>query len=178
MRVEYKYRLAFALALVALPAIAHAAPSEGEQLFREGRAAMQAQDYDRACTKFAESQTKEPAPGTALNLGECEEHRGRLIAAYDAFTTAAAGFTNAEKQKYAASRAEALDKKIPRLLVHATSPVAGLKAHVGSTAIKLGSEVRMDPGDIVVVAEAPGYQPKELRVAQSVHLSQRKGQHA
>src|SRR5688572_12073921 len=119
MRVEYKHILAFLLLLV--PASAGAAPSEGEQLFREGRAAMQAQDYDRACTKFAESFAKEPAPGTSLNLGECEEHRGRLVAAYDAFMTAASGFTNAEKQKYATNRAEALDKKIPRLLVHAST---------------------------------------------------------
>ena len=126
---------------------------------------MQAQNYDLACTKFAESQMKEPAPGTALNLGECEEHRGHLVAAYEAFTTAANGFTNAEKQKYASGRAEALDKRIPRLLLHASSAVTGLIARTGTKEIPIGTEVRMDPGDIVIVAEAPGYVTKELRAS-------------
>ena len=42
-----------------------APPTEGERLFREGRAAMQDKDYDTACARFAESQKKEPAPGTS-----------------------------------------------------------------------------------------------------------------
>jgi hypothetical protein len=160
-----KHRLSFVvgLAFIAYAHIATAAPSEGEQLFREGRAAMQEKDYDRACSKFAESQAKEPAPGTALNLGECEEHRGHLVAAYDAFSTAASTFTASEKQKYASSRAEALERRISRLVIHATSPVAGLTARIGTTPVPVGTEVKMDPGDVVIHAEAPGFKAKELR---------------
>jgi hypothetical protein len=140
-----------------------APPSEGEVLFREGRAAMQDRDYDRACTKFAESQKKEPAPGTALNLGECEERRGHLVAASEAFATAASTFTSADKQKYATSRAEAMDKRVPRLTVRTNSHVTGLTVRVGSRSIALDSEVKLDPGDVVVHAEAPGYRPKDLK---------------
>jgi hypothetical protein len=124
---------------------------------------MQDKDYERACTKFAESQRKEPAPGTALNLGECEERRGHLVAASEAFSTAASTFTSPDKQKYAASRAEAMDKRVPRLTVRTNSRVTGLIVRVGSRSIALDSEVKLDPGEITVHAEAPGYRPKDTK---------------
>ncbi len=139
-----------------------AAPSEGETLFREGRAAMQEKNYDVACAKFAESQKKEPAPGTALNLGECEEQRGHLVAAGEAFTIASATFTAPDKQKYAASRAEAVDRKTPRLTVRTSAPVPELVVHVGTSVLPLDTEVKMDPGAVVIRAEAPRRRPKEL----------------
>ena len=139
-----------------------AAPSEGETLFREGRAAMQEKNFDVACAKFAESQKKEPAPGTALNLGECEEQRGHLVAAGEAFTIAAATFSAPDKQKYAASRAEAADRRTPRLTVRTSAPLPGLVVHVGAGVIPVDSEVKMDPGEVVIRAEAPGRRPKEL----------------
>jgi len=139
-----------------------AAPSEGETLFREGRAAMQEKNYDLACEKFAESQKKEPAPGTALNLGECEEQRGHLVAAGEAFAIAAATFTAPDKQQYAASRAEAADRKTPRLTVRTSAPVPGLVVHVGTSVIPVDAEVKMDPGAVVIRAEAPGRRVKEL----------------
>lgn len=140
-----------------------AAPSEGELLFREGRAAMQDKNYERACLKFAESQKKEPAPGTALNLGECEEQRGRLIAAAEAFTLAASTFTSPEKQRYASSRAEAVERRTPRVTVKAQNPAPGLVVHVGNDVIPIDTEVKMDPGEIVVRAEAPGRKPNTVK---------------
>src|SRR5689334_21766297 len=97
----------FAVALFALPRAAHAVPTEGERLFREGGAAMQDMDYDTACARFAESQRMEPAPGTSLNLFDCEERRNHLIASREAFANAAAAFTTGDKKGYASGRAEA-----------------------------------------------------------------------
>lgn len=157
--------LTASLALCLSTSAVVAAPSEGEQLFREGRTAMQEKDFDRACAKFAESQKKEPAPGTALNLGECEEQRGHLIAASEAFTLAASTFTSPEKQRYATSRAEAADRRAPRLTVRASSPVNGLVVHVGASVIPVDTEVKMDPGEVVIRAEAPGRRPDTLRAS-------------
>ena len=118
--------------LSALPTLPiAAAPTEGERLFREGRAAMQDKDYDTACTRFAESQRKEPAPGTSLNLGECEERRLHLIAARDAFTSAAASFTTADKKGYASGRAEALDRRIPKVVLRVSGAPARVVVRAG-----------------------------------------------
>ena len=159
-----KATLAFtaSAAVLSFTLAAQAAPSEGELLFREGRAAMQDKDYERACTKFAESQKKEPAPGTALNLGECEEQRGHLVAASEAFTIAASTFTTPDKQKYAASRAEAADRRTPRFTVRTSVAIEGLVVHVGTNVIPAETEVKMDPGEVVIRADAPGRRPKEL----------------
>src|SRR5262245_1711819 len=53
-----------------------------EALFREARAAMQSGDFDAACAKFEESERLDKAPGTVLNLAECEEKRGRVATAW------------------------------------------------------------------------------------------------
>lgn len=124
---------------------------------------MEREDFDHACAKFTESQAVDPAPGTALNLGECEERRGRLVEAHRAFATAAATFTSTDKRRFAAERAEAADQRTPRLIVRAREPVDGLTARVGDEPIALGAEVKLNPGRVVVLVEAPGRRPKALR---------------
>lgn len=155
-----------AIALVALPSTAHAVPTEGERLFREGRAAMQSADYDTACARFAESQRKEPAPGTSLNLGECEERRNRLMAARDAFMSAASAFTTADKRGYALGRAEALDKRIPKVVlrVSGASP-KGVVVRAGERVVERGVELRFDPGEVTFSVEAPAARTKKQVVA-------------
>jgi hypothetical protein len=153
-----------ALALLALPVAAHAAPTEGERLFREGRAAMTDKDYDTACARFAESQRKEPAPGTSLNLGECEERRLHLIAARDAFTSAAASFTAPDKKAYASGRAEALDKRIPKVVVRVSGAPKGVVVRAGDRVVEPGVEVRLDPGEVVFTVEAPASRTKKVPV--------------
>ena len=44
--------------------------------------AAQAHDWTLACKKYRESQEREPAPGTLLNLADCEEKRGELMAVF------------------------------------------------------------------------------------------------
>ncbi len=158
--------LALVVALpVALPGAAHAAPpTEGEKLFREGRSAMQDKDYDTACTRFSESQKKEPAPGTSLNLGECEERRNHLVAARDAFVSAAANFLTADKKGYATGRAEALDKRIPKVVVRVAGAPKGTIVRAGERVVEQGVEVRLDPGDVAFSIEAPATRTKKTTV--------------
>jgi outer membrane protein assembly factor BamD (BamD/ComL family) len=70
--------------LLALPLLLLSAPARAdesaESLYQQGRDAAQAQNWELACKKFKESHDREPAPGTLLNLGDCEEHQSKLVA--------------------------------------------------------------------------------------------------
>ncbi len=148
-----------ALLLFPSLALAEAPPaiSPGEALFREGRAALLTNDLITACARFEASQKLEPAPGTLLNLGDCEERQGHLVAARAAFQRAAAGFMNEQKGKYAQERAEALDGRIPRLtLVTEGALPAGAEARIGDRTVTLGTPISLDPGKVTVQVTAPG----------------------
>src|SRR5271155_139017 len=58
-----------------------AASAQAAELFEQGRALIARQDYRAACPKFAESDRLEPKVGTRLNLADCEEHLGQIVAA-------------------------------------------------------------------------------------------------
>jgi hypothetical protein len=136
-------------------------PAAAEALFRDARAAMQRGEYDVACAKLDESQRLDPAPGTLLNLAECEEKRGRLASAWQdyqwALETLPAGD---ERGPYAKSRAEALAPRLPRLVVRlAPSAPAGSRVRrdeIDLGAPSLGSPLPVDPGKHAVVVNAPG----------------------
>jgi hypothetical protein len=62
--------------------------SRAEQLFREGRAAMRADDFMTACDRFTDSLELEETPGTLINLAICEQRLRRDASArahYEAF---------------------------------------------------------------------------------------------
>src|SRR5262245_33924838 len=87
-RVLWRLCLGAVAALGVLPAAATAqtrGPAAAEALFKEGRAASERRDYDVACAKFRESERMDPAPGTLLNLAECEENRNNLATAWALF---------------------------------------------------------------------------------------------
>src|SRR5580704_6931738 len=72
--------------LVARGALADAIdPAAAEVLFRQAREKIVAGDYGGACPLFKESLRLDPAPGTLLNLAECEERIGRLASAWEHF---------------------------------------------------------------------------------------------
>src|ERR1700679_1918479 len=90
--------LALALILAAAPSTAFAQapppqPSpalnpvarEADQLFREGREALEKGDLPRAADRFEHSQELDPSPGTLLNLAQVYEHLGKLVKALDLF---------------------------------------------------------------------------------------------
>ena len=149
--------------VVALTAVAHA-NTEADKLFNDGKALLKAGKTDEACDAFRRSFDLAPRVGTALNLGNCEEKRGRFATAHAAFTEAHA---IAQKKKdrdaldAATARLAVLASKVPQLTVRA--PVirpAGFAVKRDGKAIAsadLDREVAIDPGTYELEATADGY---------------------
>ena len=157
-------RIGASLMLVsALVCSRHAAArneSGAEMLFQAGRDAMARGDLKEACLKFKESNDVAPAPGTVLNLGNCEEQRGRIATAWEYFTQAM-GMLEQGDARYtvAERRAQALEKRVPRLIIElsASAPSATRVYRSGIAITTLGQPVRLDPGEHTIAVEAPGY---------------------
>jgi hypothetical protein len=150
------------LSLFATPAAAQS--KRGQQLFAEARELLARGDIGPACDKFAESQRQDPRVGTLLNLGDCEERRGRLLEAAAQWKAAIelAQKTKDARGKLAKERADKLDKRIPRLTAkQAQSAPEGTTARLvhpdnNVQSLEPGSELRLDPGRYRVVVSAPG----------------------
>ena len=141
------------------------ATSAAQTLFDEGRALMEKQDFERACSKFAESQSLEPATGTLLNLALCHERRGALATAWihyqDALASAAREHNQA-REALARERIQLLEEKLARLVVTAPlEPPAGLWVEVDGVRLgeaAWGVELPIDPGSHQLKAGAPAHQ--------------------
>lgn len=148
-------------ALLCVAAEARAGSAEAEAAFRDGRKAVQAGDWATACVKFAESERLEPAPGTLLNLADCEDHTGKLVSAHEHFGVAASGFPRGDSRRaIALAREGQLDKRIPRLTLR-LAPTAPSDAVVRQgdavlPASVLGSPMLVDPGQVPIVVVAAG----------------------
>lgn len=100
-------------------------PATAEALFREGRSAAEAGNYAVACPKFEESHRLDPAPGTLLNLADCEEHRGQILRALQHFHQLHAELPATDERKpIAAARARALELRAPELRIVPTAAAA------------------------------------------------------
>jgi hypothetical protein len=142
--------------------VARAGSADAEAAFREGRKAVQAGDWPTACAKFAESERLEPAPGTLLNLADCEDHTGKLVSAHEHFGVAASGFPRGDNRRTLALAREAqLDKRIARLTLrmapNAPPGAVVRKGDVPLAASALGSPMLVDPGTVSLVVAAAGH---------------------
>lgn len=159
---------------IAAAALAVAAPSRADEaataeaLFREGRRAMTRGDWADAVARLRESQRLEPAPGTLLNLAIAEEKVGRLAAAWEHARAAADQLPPSDdRQKLARDLHEALDKRLPRLVLRPTaaSDRAGVRLDgVALGAASFGVPLPMDPGRHEVVVRAPGHLDRVVSV--------------
>lgn len=136
-----------------------------QALFDQGKEAMAAKDYTRACPKFAESLRLEPALGTLLNLADCYEREGKLASAWSAFREVAskarvAGQT--ERARIGKERAAALAPRLSALVVSvpADSRMEGLVIRRDGTIVgeaEWDSPIPVDSGGHSVEASCPGH---------------------
>ena len=152
------------LFVMVMAGVAHASPA-AEKLFQDGKKLVAEGKLAEGCDALRKSNELEPRVGTLLNLGDCEEKRGRTATAWETFTSARAlanqkgDARGAEADK----RATALAAKLPYLTVRAPAArPAGLVVKRDGKEVpgaELDHEVPIDPGTYQLEASAIGYLP-------------------
>jgi serine/threonine-protein kinase len=144
-----------------------------EALFREGRTLMEAGNYAAACPKLEESYAQDPATGTLLALGICEERAGRTASAWATYGEAAARAKRdgrSDREQAAREHMTQLEPKLSHLTIQVEPSAANLAGfsvkrdgrEVGAGA--WGTSVPIDPGEHVVEATAPGKLPFQAKI--------------
>ena len=144
--------------------------SEADKLFKEGIALFDQGKFDEACEKFEQSIARDPhAIGTLMNLGRCNERRGKVATALKRFQEAydRASQANAIAMRDAAQeRIGALTGQVPVVTIsRAGPPLEGEKLVVDDEVIALTrTELLLDPGTHTFVLTAPGRLPYETKL--------------
>jgi hypothetical protein len=137
-----------------------ASPAEAERLFREGRAAMNDENYETARSYFQQSYEIDRALGTLLNLAVCEEKLGKLGAAL-AHLQKALELADAEdtRRPLIVQRISRLDARIPRLTIQPDRSIdATVTLLLDSKPLDsadLRRSIRVDPGTHVLECSGP-----------------------
>lgn len=142
-----------------------------EALFDQGVELLKKGEFQTACKKLEKSQSVDPGIGTLLYLGECYKKLGRTASAWATFREAsskayAAG--ESERAEAGASRANALEPELSYVsfeVAEETSALPGLKVTQGNHQVSpalFGTKVPVDPGELKVVASAPGHESFEI----------------
>jgi tetratricopeptide (TPR) repeat protein len=169
--VALRYAIvAFAAAtvLASPPARAQARdPVAAEALFLDARKDMEHGNYARACPKLEESQRLDPAPGTLLNLADCEEKTGQLASAWQHLRALADQIpASDERRAVIQQRAAAMDKRVPRVvIVSPVHPPRGMRITRDGVELGLaatGIPIPANPGEHVVLVTAPGRADKRI----------------
>jgi hypothetical protein len=174
MNVASRLRLAAVVSaclVAAVPASAQPStdPAAADALFQKGREAAEKGEWGVACPKFAESQRLDPAPGTLLNLADCDEHLGQLASAYEHFKTALETMSAGDDRiPFAKSRVAALEKAVPHLTLNAAADLPA-DAKVMRDDVQLGSAsfglaLPVNPGAHTIVVAAPGHKDKRTTI--------------
>lgn len=166
-----------AVAIALLCAMSHAATAqtrdaktEAQELFQQGRTAVEAGDCPRAVPLFARSQAVYPARGTLFNLAQCELNVGRLASAQAHFKELLGLLPMAdERADVARQRLAELAPRVPKLLVELApgtpAPSRLLLDQAPLSTTSLGSELGLDPGDHTLAATWADGKPVEFRVS-------------
>lgn len=160
------------LAVVTSTTLAHAQhdPAGAEALFREGKAALEAGQTDRACALFRQSHDLDAAPGTLFHLGDCEEKRGRIATAWALFEEVASKLARSDERLAAVqARGAALAPTVPRLAIRLQAQ-APRQSQVSRDGVALrgealGAAMPVDPGAHVVVVTAPGRAERRFEIS-------------
>jgi hypothetical protein len=135
------------------------ASARADALFAQGKAALEAGDFSRACPQLQESYTLDPANGTLLALAVCHEGVGRSATAWREFRTAAEGAAKdgrADRAQFAKTHIAKLETRLSRLsvVVPADAPPE-LVVEVDGAPLprgEWGKATAIDPGHHTIVA--------------------------
>lgn len=151
---------------------AEAAPVQeraaAQALFEAGRKALQAGKFDDACSKFEESDRLDPAAGTRLNLGNCEEKRGRIASAWERYLGASELLEDGDRRKeFAKQKVAQLKPRVPFLHIELSSDApAGTRIWRDERELtgSVGVPIPLDPGSYELIIEAAGYEAQVIDI--------------
>jgi hypothetical protein len=158
------------LSILAFSSTAAAQSAEAEMLFRDGRKLVKAGKIEEGCEKIEASEKIESSTGTLLNLGDCREKLGEYATAWAAFRKAEATAKRAgdgKRRNEASKRAMQLEPKLSYLAIVVPSKIDGLVIKRDNEVIDpvlWNSPIPVDPDEIKIVAEAPGYKPWRTQI--------------
>lgn len=168
MRAMAFFAVAFVLCSASAARADERAAVDAEMLFREGRRAADSGNFALACEKFEASHKVQPAPGTLLNLADCEESRGQLTRAWHDFLALADALPESDERKAVAlERARTLERSMPRLRVRLAR--ASFDARVFRDGVELGDmtlgvALPVDPGRHFVIVQEPGFRERAYTI--------------
>jgi len=178
----------FALSLLGVLAVSapvFAQSAAAEVLFEQGREALAKGDLETACSRFQASDRADPAAGARASLGACEERRGRVASAWEAFKAALKKLPpNDPRAARIQERIDALALRLPHLeLVLAPEAPADTIASEGGavvgSAATVGIPLPFDPGAHKLTFSAAGRTPRTVDVVlvegQSVRVAMSPG---
>ncbi|KYF46973.1 preprotein translocase subunit TatA [Sorangium cellulosum] len=139
-----------------------------QELFEQGRAAVEARDCVHAIPLFRRSQATYPSRGALLNLAQCEADIGRVASAWQHFRELLGQLTPGDSRfPITQQRIAELEPRVPKLVVEVAEgvPVAELlldQAPLPQASI--GGELPVDPGNHTVVARWSDGRQTDVRV--------------
>jgi hypothetical protein len=148
-----RWALVAAIVLVASPAVAQPSSNAvaAEELFRQGRALLERHELKEACEKLQKSEKLDRAVGTLFSLGECYEQQARVASAWFTYREAVALAVQRgdARQLLAQHRADALEPRLARLVIHADPHDGRIAVLVDGQPIDreaLNTPLPVDPG--------------------------------
>lgn len=161
--------LSLAISMVGQAHAAERDPVIAQQLFNEGRVALDQRDFATACKKFAESHRLDPAAGTLMNRATCEQRRGRIATAWQLWREALDRLDPTDDRvRYVRTQAQALELRIPWLTIKPGAPfpprVAVFRDGVLLGETSLNIALRVDPGSHLILVRRKGHADQRYRI--------------
>jgi len=172
--MKWATHLAALAGICALPSLGQAQSEKAaaSQLFEDAQTLAARGEMAKACAKYDESQRLDPQLGTLLYLSDCYDKLGKTASAWASFRDAIEIAAKRGDRREASARAKLaeLEGRLSRLTIELpTNPPPNLEIKRDGVIVSgalFGSAIPVDPGELVIVATAEGFEPwqKAIRV--------------
>jgi len=173
MKLRFSARLSLLLLAAAAPSAADVAPRAArdlpaaESLYEAGRQLVLDGRCAPAVERLQASFSLDPAVGTLLLLGHCQEQLGKTASAWAAFRSArslAQSLRQPDREQIADTRARALEPRLARIEIALPGEVDTTSWSISEDGRELprallGAALPVDPGPREIRVSAPGYEP-------------------
>ncbi len=159
LTIKTSTRLLLAATLLANASVAAADPDDtAAGALKHGQTALRAGRVHEACQAFEASEKLDAKIDTELDLADCYEQDGKLMAAAKLYRAAAEKDSNAARAKTSSEKAARLETLAPKLRFAINPRPDGLVIKVDGVEVANTGDIRVDVGPHEVTATAPGYE--------------------